>query len=76
MFICEYGAMEITLDNMVLVKGRKCEGLYCLEGSTILPNSMGCWKQGAQTSFQERDNGEGFNSAGGEGASRPFPEVN
>ncbi|KAL6181430.1 hypothetical protein ACLB2K_048085 [Fragaria x ananassa] len=30
------GAMEITRDNMVLVKGRKCDGLYCLEESTVL----------------------------------------
>ena len=70
------GAMEITCDNMVLVKGRKCDGLYCLEGSTVLPNSMGCWKQGAQIGFQDTDNGEGFNPAGGEGASRLSPEVN
>lgn len=78
---CKYfvagGAMEITCGGLVLMKGRKCGGSYCLDGSTMKILMGYCWKREVLTSVHGRDNCEGIKLVGGdEGASRPSSEAN
>ncbi|KAI5352792.1 hypothetical protein L3X38_005684 [Prunus dulcis] len=70
-------AMEITRGGLILMKGRKCGGLYCWDGSAMKISMGCCWKREAVTSFQGRDNGERIKPVGGdEGASGPSFEAN